>query len=1137
MAKAPLSGPPSAEKGPSCLDSASVISNRLRLERMDRWRFLGGKAPALPEEKPADGQYSTSQGPTSFDTTHSSYVEPAHSSTRDSHKNDREVKIDLRYLSVACYFTKLIEWNRPATEKSSSGALLQQQIKPIANATFSDHFLFGEIVRDKCSYDEEDANIEQKGEVAVIIDSKSSKYTLVLRGNLSSRLPHGSASEKPTLADKRLLRLQQMVDDTIQIRQIHQLSSYWKRQHRLGISDSDIINSQEEQSRSCVLFHHSGATTLVEIVSLRHNQHNRIKKFLDSLVPRECKREIPIECIQSYDDVAWEALRKKFAIVIEVAEPKDGRHGLVSSGKDYEFLKGASRTSSTYSSITAWGFGSFVDQAFEFLTTHQIATAEKEIPDREPYFREKEQHRQSATYFDEPVEMAQKYSETPGKIPLSHLPASLGSKAVKGSYTFQDCEAGIFFFAFEKEFREYIEHNFGVRMEDSGGNKSAYKSTDDREDGVGLGGVNDSRASAEASRKAVLKVEFFGPSGKATGAAKSYLEQLNTANLARSQIYFPQSSSGKYRELQNKKALQQTILRGIRLKETMHLKSADGSVSGMVDPLCTKGFINIRIKPPLNSRGIRRMSLPADTTVTVCGSLLPDGNAELLAEIEHVFESVASEYITHTVRLPSSNPCAKILTMKSTRSEFIQRHGLVELKWEEGNKMKGNIGCAKLWASSMQSMDSALNEIRSAESTTIPLENSFERDSNPASLDGTESQLSEKIRYSDHDQSGGMNTSHEDSFRSYSAPSVKTSPCLTLSPISNQRDSKSSSGIGSDLKEFLTSDFDFSSAQLDTFPAHFNFGHSALNLDGVFASANSSSLPLTDCGSASLDKYFKFANQADEGDDRRVVPWPNISLSYVFTGDIMKQRLQDLLTKYKFQGLKCKYPFRERADPSIAGVLVEGQKSEVSQAALEIATLFHSTAAAMKCVMLVVSEQPQYLQLVANDMGEINYIQGCVGVHIALDHKPFECSTMDYPVESVVDLRFLSTSPVPSGKMAHEDQEMLAVNVINNKTGSNIAISVISRNCSDVGWTWGVNSLLVLLDSDEDSIMRFTAAEKQVLNNGGVLVHTDSTTNKTFLQVKPIMLKGSAVSTAFHTILYSPLLKLFFLLRIKQMSS
>lgn len=202
---------------------------------------------------------------------------------------------------------------------------------------------------------------------------------------------------------------------------------------------------------------------------------------------------------------------------------------------------------------------------------------------------------------------------------------------------------------------------------------------------------------------------------------------------------------------------------------------------------------------------------------------------------------------------------------------------------------------------------------------------------------------------------------------------------------------------------------------------------------------------------------------------------------------------------------------------------MEGPRFEVAQAAVEIGALFQSTAHAMRCVQLVVNDQPQYLQLVASDMGEINYIQGCVGVHIVVDHKPFEPSpSLDYPVESVVDLRFLSPgagtgtgigagagcSSVPSQA---EDQEMLSVSVANLDTGNSVVVSIISTNCSDVGWTWGVSALLVLLDSDEDSIMRFTAQEKDVLQAGGVIVHTDNVTNKTFLQVKPKVLEGAAV--------------------------
>ena len=202
---------------------------------------------------------------------------------------------------------------------------------------------------------------------------------------------------------------------------------------------------------------------------------------------------------------------------------------------------------------------------------------------------------------------------------------------------------------------------------------------------------------------------------------------------------------------------------------------------------------------------------------------------------------------------------------------------------------------------------------------------------------------------------------------------------------------------------------------------------------------------------------------------------------------------------------------------SAAGVLVEGSRYEVGQAAVEIGALFQSTAHAMKCVQLVVNEQPQYLQLVASDMGEINYIQGCVGVHMVLDHKPFEpsASCLDYPVESVVDLRFLS--PGSQSGSGSEDQEMLSVSLTKLDSGNSMVVSVISTNCSDVGWTWGVSALLVLLDSDQDSIMRFTAQEKDVLRAGGVIVHTDNVTNKTFLQVQPKVLQGAAVLPAAHS--------------------
>ena len=465
-----------------------MVSNRIRLEKMDRWRFLGGKAgsPAPPAPEPhlpaAPGLSFAHQAAADSPYSHGPYEDHAaafHSAASAPQMPlplEREVKIDLRYLSVACYFAKLIEWAKQSEVPQQQQQQQQQQpAKSGANIIFGDGFLFGEVVRDKCAYDEDSAAQESPGEVVVTIDSKSSKYTLLLRGDLtlsrSLAMSHSGypCDDRVTLADKRLQRLQQMVDDTIQIRQIHQLSSYWKRQHRLGISDSDVINAQEEQSRSCVLFHHSGPTTLVEIVSLRHNQHNRMKKFLDSLVPRECKREVPVDCILQYDDVAWEALRKRFALIVEVVDaskhfPLLSPPSLPGMSRGFDFQR---QQQSNFShrghaqcvTVSAWGFGTLIDQAFEFLLVSSSLPAQESTRDRadrgdrggareEAYFPYgKGAVQDPAPYFEPPVDLGKHQDMGKSAAPI------LGSRNVKGSYTFQDCEAGIFFFAFEKDFR------------------------------------------------------------------------------------------------------------------------------------------------------------------------------------------------------------------------------------------------------------------------------------------------------------------------------------------------------------------------------------------------------------------------------------------------------------------------------------------------------------------------------------------------------------------------------------------------------------------------------------------------------------------------------------------------------------
>jgi hypothetical protein len=204
-----------------------------------------------------------------------------------------------------------------------------------------------------------------------------------------------------------------------------------------------------------------------------------MKKFLDSLVPRECKRELPVECILQYDELAWEALRKRFAIIVEVADA--GKHfPLLSAsssasasspqqqlGRGFDYPRqqplqshyahrANANSNSNCASISAWGFGTLIDQAFEFLATS--ATLFTGTPGRDAAAAKEE-----AFYLYGKADPAPSYFEAPGLVDLGGKhpearsavaqPAFLGSRNVKGSYTFQDCEAGIFFFAFEKDFR------------------------------------------------------------------------------------------------------------------------------------------------------------------------------------------------------------------------------------------------------------------------------------------------------------------------------------------------------------------------------------------------------------------------------------------------------------------------------------------------------------------------------------------------------------------------------------------------------------------------------------------------------------------------------------------------------------
>lgn len=119
----------------------------------------------------------------------------------------------------------------------------------------------------------------------------------------------------------------------------------------------------------------------------------------------------------------------------------------------------------------------------------------------------------------------------------------------------------------------------------------------------------------------------------------------------------------------------------------------------MPDPLLTVGFINIRIRPPLHSRGIRRMTFPAEITITVCSPVNTEPQlADYKTLCEH-FMAMDSHFITASVELPLANKLAKEIIVRATREEFISKYGLVSLRWDE-NSLKRDNNAGSILASS-----------------------------------------------------------------------------------------------------------------------------------------------------------------------------------------------------------------------------------------------------------------------------------------------------------------------------------------------------------------------------------------------------------------------------------------------------
>ena len=287
------------------------------------------------------------------------------------------------------------------------------------------------------------------------------------------------------------------------------------------------------------------------------------------------------------------------------------------------------------------------------------------------------------------------------------IPSKLGtpqSHVYSMQFSFADRESGIFYQAFETDFNLCFSRAFGVsisRLESLTGSVS-----DDT-------GSNSTRGGGGERNKA-LRVTVSGLELRCVQMCISKLNRsLNTTTLRREMVYYPRCSMDFYQQLLNLKEVQDRRFLRVRKEERLK-RRAFGDV--LLDPMINKGFVSIRIKPPMHNKGISFMKLPADSTVTVCGPHVSQEQREQFERALREWEELPSPYPCGTMELKSNNPYCKEVTVKSSREGYCRKMGLVGLKVNESvAKKTGVAGHVKMWAKDHTSLAKALRKLEEAQ--------------------------------------------------------------------------------------------------------------------------------------------------------------------------------------------------------------------------------------------------------------------------------------------------------------------------------------------------------------------------------------------------------------------------------------
>ena len=693
------------------------------------------------------------------------------------------------------------------------------------------------------------------------------------------------------------------------------------------------------------------------------------------------------------------------------------------------------------------------------------------------------------------------------------------------SFTFQDREAGIFYQTFELELNLFVSITYNVKIAPLELKEEQqymnYNDKNRKQQGSGyLTGQSGFASNSRDERTRALKIEIFGSSQKEVQQAVGHLtNNLNAIKLGREQIYFPRIDAGRYRYLNKVKDNQDarlTCIRNACLAERRTHENLPQDAKIIVEPMQSTGFINIRIKPPMNAKGFKRMSFPSDCTVTVSGPVATKNQMASLKRYTSIFESIPSQYFVDEMEISSSSKFAKRITMKSTREQFIKEYGLVSLRLDEMTKKRsGCAGIAKIWANTEKSLTRVMRILKEAE-----------KDAAKATAEAAAIQRMKCESLAASSTATGAPSFAEAAAGFFSDPPIGTLKVPTTLSLQHLTDS----GSLVSNKSIGTIGSRSASPQMKTFASALSPPSAALSPPGL----------------------------GSPGPRSIIIHWPHQSLRFIFLEENIKLMLNTLIMEHREQHVKITTPYRDKKDPSVCMLIEsEGSRPGAVKKAAEDVRKFMNAVTKQLLFLYVAVPTPTYDNLRSRDLIQVKELQGEHGVHIVTEpikddfcECTHEISLQTFSLEEykkdkaprgpparpqwtsappsapAVDTNAnTSTTPytiwqdncigqgqgqvspptaTPEKSSIISKQPLLSLRVRSMSNGHFTELWVVKDQAS-AGFDFGVPAVLLVLDTGADFFLKLE--EKECLERGDALVtksgNIEGSNQQTMLRVRP----------------------------------